>query len=819
MFKLPLPARAKIFLSIVLLLALTPSLNRATAAQKRQVTLARPEHSLSSAQGWPSLPAAGVPTDQIILKFRASATPDNWRTPSASEHLQRLSAAAGVQLTYFRQMSGDAHVLRLPQRLPLLEVQQISARLMRLAEVAYAAPDALLQPLLAPNDPRYPEQWHYSGAYGINAPAAWDITVGAANIIVAVIDTGITNHADLRGRTVPGYDFITNVLAANDGNARDPDPSDPGDWVSANECGYPHPPYPSSWHGTHVAGTIGAVSNNGLGVAGINWVSKILPVRVLGKCGGYTSDIVDGMRWAAGLPVSGVPSNPYPARVLNLSLGGSGVCEPTFQNAINEIIAAGATVVVAAGNDNADVSGHEPANCKGVITVAATNRNGDKASYSNFGALVEISAPGGEQMEANDPNAVLSTLDSGKTTPAGDTYGTYAGTSMAAPHVAGAASLLLSLSPALSPSQVQQILQGTGSPFPPSSTCNSSICGGGIVNAGAALAVLPRVTALSPSGVKPGSASFELKVYGANFTPNSTVRWNGSPRTTAFINSGELRATIPASDVSSPGVTHITVITPHPSYGNLITAERLFVAGSFLNLPLIMRETSPPPSGTPTPTPAPTSTPTPSSWVTILSEDFEGDFPTGVWDVFDNDGLTNGEYYWAKRPCRAYLGSSSGWATGGGANGSGLGCGANYPDNADAWMVYGPFSLQGATAAELTFKLWLNSEYTFDSLCRLASIDGTSFFGSCTLGSGAWIDRILDLSDVYTLGDLRGQPQVWIALTFESNSSNNSAEGAYIDNLMLRKCTSPGGCVGSTALALVVEGGQVVERPAMLRRP
>ena len=172
------------------------------------------------------------------------------------------------------------------------------------------------------------------------------------------------------------------------------------DWITAAESSSGYfagcQVHNSSWHGTHTAGTIGAASNNGVGVAGVNWNSKILPVRVLGKCGGYTSDIADGMRWAAGLSVSGVPANANPAKVLNLSLGGYGACDATYQNAVNAIVAAGTTIVVSAGNSNADAVNYRPGNCTGVITVAATNRDGGRAYYSNYGSTVEISAPGGE---------------------------------------------------------------------------------------------------------------------------------------------------------------------------------------------------------------------------------------------------------------------------------------------------------------------------------------------------------------------------------------------------------------------------------------
>jgi C1A family cysteine protease len=175
-----------------------------------------------------------------------------------------------------------------------------------------------------------------------------------------------------------------------------------------------------------------------------------------------------------------------------------------------------------------------------------------------------------------------------------------------------------------------------------------------------------------------------------------------------------------------------------------------------------------------TPTQTPTSTTQPSGWVTILEETFEGSFP-GEWEVFDNyDG--DGEYYWGKRDCRAYAGSYSGWAVGSGADGAALSCGSNYPDDAESWMVYGPFSLADAAAGDLTFKLWLNSEADYDGIYRSASTDGSTFYGIWTTAiSDGWIDRTLDLTDVPTLGDLTGEQEVWIALMFYSDSSINYA--------------------------------------------
>ena len=432
-------------------------------------------------------------TDQLIIKYKASMDAAMAGVPSSDDQGVRLSDATGMEIKYVREMSGDAHVLRLPGKIGPAEMQAVIEKLLALPEVEYVEPDYIRRHTLTPNDPLFANQWHYAAPttnnYGINAQAAWNITTGSDSIVVAVVDTGILNHADLSGRTVPGYDFIADALVANDGDGRDSDPSDPGDWITSAEdasgyfagCGVSD----SSWHGTHVSGTIGAATNNSLGVAGINWNSKILPVRVLGKCGGYDSDIIDGMRWAAGLTVSGVPANANPAKVINISLGGTGSCSTSMQSAINAVTSAGTTVVVAAGNDNVNASNFSPGNCNNVITVAATNRNGNKASYSNYGSVVEISAPGGDTN-----GGVLSTLNTGTKQPVADSYAYYMGTSMATPHVAGVVSLLYSIYPSITPSQVLQYLQNNVTAFPGGSTCNTSICGSGILNAGAAVSDL-----------------------------------------------------------------------------------------------------------------------------------------------------------------------------------------------------------------------------------------------------------------------------------------------------------------------------------------
>jgi serine protease len=450
----------------------------------------------------------GIPTNRIIVKYRDDRLSTMAQAAEAAQ-MARLSAQAGVALTYFRPMSGDAHVLQLPRRMPTAEVERIAARLSALPEVAYAEPDHIMQPTLVPNDPQYNSQWHYHEPYGINLPQAWDITTGNSNVVVAVIDTGHRPHVDLVSRIVGGYDFIADVQVANDGDARDADPLDPGDWVTSAESSDPNSPFygcpvrSSSWHGTHVAGTIGAVTNNGQGVAGVNWGAKLLSVRVLGKCGGYTSDIVEGMRWAAGLPVPGVPNNPNPAKVLNLSLGGnSRICPATYQLAINAVNAAGGIVVVAAGNSNSNAAGFTPANCKGVITVGATDRYGVRAWYSNYGSAVDISAPGG----TSGNNGVLSTFNTGTQGPVSDSYAYMQGTSMAAPHVAGVVSLMLAINPTLNFTQTESILKLTAKPFGAGHNCSGSkTCGAGIVNAHAALRHSLPPRAFMPIGIAEGS--------------------------------------------------------------------------------------------------------------------------------------------------------------------------------------------------------------------------------------------------------------------------------------------------------------------------
>ncbi len=435
--------------------------------------------------------APSATTDRLIVTLAATG-PGLQSTTAPEQIATQLSADAGADLSYLRPLGGASHLMALASPRSYAEVAAIGRKLAATSAVLSAEPDTLVFPTRVPSDDGYTNfAWHLSpvagGNYGANLPSAWDITTGAPGVITAIIDTGgLLSHEDLAGRTPsgnPGYDMIGDIAKSNDGDGRDPDPSDPGDYVTQAESSGACQSHDSTWHGSHVAGTIGARANNGKGMAGINWESPILHIRALGKCGGYISDIADGLRWAAGLQVSGLPLNPNPARVLNLSLGGSGSCSSYFQDAVDDAVALGAVVVVAAGNENRNASNSTPGNCANVITVAATAQNGSRASYSNYGAAIELAAPGGD---TSLDSAVYSSVNSGRFGPEADSYDFYQGTSMATPHVAGIASLMLSANPNLSNGDVLSILLSTATAFPLGSSC-AGICGAGIVNAGGAV--------------------------------------------------------------------------------------------------------------------------------------------------------------------------------------------------------------------------------------------------------------------------------------------------------------------------------------------
>ncbi|MFI6094074.1 S8 family serine peptidase [Lentzea sp. NPDC051213] len=416
----------------------------------------------------PHVASADEPEQEIIVKFREGAS----RSDALAQSRSRVVADA----------TDGAEVLASADGAESIRV------LMARGDVEYAEPNIVLDATAVPNDPLWPQQWHYwESPGGIGLSPAWDQGPSGAGQRVAVIDTGRTSHPDMTANYLGGYDFISNAGFAKDGNGRDANPMDQGDWRLAGQCGPGSAARPSSWHGLHVAGTVAALRNNATGGTGVAPLAKVVPVRVLGTCGGTLADIAAGIVWAAGGAVPGVPANPNPAKTLNLSLGGpSATCPATLQNAINTARNVhGATVVVAAGNDNVNAGGFTPANCGGVITTAATDRQANKASYSNFGATVEICAPGGETSPVV-ANGVLSTLNSGATVPAASIYKHYQGTSMATPHVAGVVALMQHarvqhFKPLLTPAQVFVNLKATVHPV-------AGQCGKGRLDARASVA-------------------------------------------------------------------------------------------------------------------------------------------------------------------------------------------------------------------------------------------------------------------------------------------------------------------------------------------
>jgi serine protease len=437
--------------------------------------------------------------DRLIVKLndRSSRDASDAGRPLPQETVRALSRSAGVSLYYERPVSGGAYALRLFQRMPPGSVAAIAARLEADPAVAYAEPSVRGRFGDAPDDPLFPEQWPlFAVAGGVRAPEAWRRTTGDASVVVAVVDSGVlAAHADLRDRLVPGWDFVSDTRRSNDLDGRDADPTDPGDATSTAECASGSLASASTWHGTHVAGTIGASSDNGLGIAGVDWRARILPARVGAKCGIDPIDLVDAIRWVAdaGRPTARIPDaparNPHPARVINLSMEFPGPCPRSLQDAITDATAAGALVVAAAGNAATAAAGFHPANCRGVVTVGATGRDGGRAPYSNFGR-VDVSAPGGT-MSIEPEGGVLSTGYPGGGA-GGFEYVFKEGTSMAAPIVSGVASLVLSVRPDLRPGPLQDLIMATARPFPvgTGSDCvdrGPLSCGSGIVDAAAAV--------------------------------------------------------------------------------------------------------------------------------------------------------------------------------------------------------------------------------------------------------------------------------------------------------------------------------------------
>lgn len=534
-------------------------------------------------------------SNRLIVKFKPVRLPRGLSSaqiasalmrPLAYDTLSQLQTAAGLVIAELHSISNGAHVIMLQGTADRQTLNRAIDNIRALSDVDYVEEDRILTTQAIPNDADYGSLWGMqpvipvaspvpgnSGNYGADFETAWNINSGISNstatgIVVAVVDTGITAHEDIVGAagTVspasgnlvsPGYDFISDCRIRNTCAAATPsinaavvpvaDASDRGDFISiadrdtTGSLFFGIPVKNSSWHGTHVTGIIAAIGNNGLGVIGGAYSARILPVRVLGKGGGYTSDITEGVLWAAGVHPTII--NPNPAKVINLSLGGAGACSTTEQDAINAAVANGAVIVVAAGNDDDDVANHSPANCNNVISVAATGRDGLRAAYSNFSSPasnttnpvnVTLAAPGGDKTLSIDLG-IYSTVNSSLTTPdltaTGSAYTYHQGTSMAAPHVAAAVALMLAHNPALTPAQVRSILPLSVTAFPSSTVwayydcATLKNCGAGILNAQFAVrnSGLPYSAETALAASKSGGSGGGCSIMAAGVNPDISL--------------------------------------------------------------------------------------------------------------------------------------------------------------------------------------------------------------------------------------------------------------------------------------------------------
>lgn len=437
---------------------------------------------------------------RLIVQYRDGAAAPAAKLRTVNAAASRAHSARMIRSTadarqpaptarYMRKLAVGADLLKLSHKVGKAELDALVRELSADPAVAHVEIDQMLrhtglpqrsapvmaQPQLVPDDQYYQQyQWHLQDtAGGINATEAWDTNAGAG-VVVAVLDTGIVPHPDMDTNMLPGYDFITDSdVSRRPTDERVPGAYDYGDWYDDGECGEPVGSG-SSFHGTHVAGTVAELTNNSIGMAGVAHNAQVLPVRVLGKCGGYTSDIADAIIWAAGGSVAGVPDNGTPAEVINLSLGGSGSCAAISQAAINQAVALGTTVVVAAGNSNGNAANYTPASCNDVVSVGAARITGGRASYSNYGAVVDLAGPGGGGGVDGNPNGyVWQAANDSDTSPdlGSPTYMGMAGTSMAAPHVAGVAAMIQSVvvgagEAPKTPAEVEAILVDSARAFP-----------------------------------------------------------------------------------------------------------------------------------------------------------------------------------------------------------------------------------------------------------------------------------------------------------------------------------------------------------------
>ena len=550
----------------------------------------------------------------VIVKLRAPEPSSSAQSTSATDPVAALAKRVNLGLKESHRISTYLHVMRV---LPAVPGELIAATLARLRadpDVVYAEPDQRRYIHAAPNDPLYLDQWYLqkssSTPSAVDAETAWEVKTGSNGIVIADIDTGVRfDHPDLLragagdgGRLLPGYDFISDAGVANDGDGRDSDPSDPGDWVTMADTNTPEfkgcTVVDSSWHGTRVVGILGAITNNSTGIAGLTWSSWILPVRALGKCGGNDSDIESAMLWAAGIHVDGVPDNPYPANIENLSIGAAGSCPVSYQDIIEQVTQRGVLIVVSAGNEGGPVDA--PANCPGVAGIAGLRQAGTKVGYSSLGPEIALAAPAGNCGTAVAGAPCLYTLDTtyniGTTTPTTNSYtdqtNTNLGTSFSAPIVSGIAALMLAVNGNLKSSELITRLKEGTEPFPQTSldntdaqpppachvpagsmdvqnaecicTLDDMTCGAGMANAfGAIAAALRPIAAVAVPAAVVAGGNVVLQATGSAAACNHAItgyQWVSSDPTNHPLSSANAATTTVTAPTSGSFTVTLTVL-------------------------------------------------------------------------------------------------------------------------------------------------------------------------------------------------------------------------------------------------------------------
>ena len=578
--------------------------------------------------------SAASETGRVIVKLHhAGASRERAKLQTPQDRISALMMRTGLRLHATRSVTELLHGVRVESAVVGEPIAATVERLRADPEVEYAEAEQWRYPHATPNDPLFsqsqpPLQWYMQNSAttpsAVDAVTAWDTTTGSTGLVIADLDTGVRfEHPDLQwagsgGRLLPGYTFISDTFIANDGDARDADASDPGDWVVQADLSKPEctggSTSNSSWHGTRVSGILGAISNNGVGIAGMTWSAWLLPVRVLGKCGGGDLDIIAGMLWAAGLPVSGVPANPYPARIENMSLGATGGCPQVYVDAISQLAAKGVLVVVSAGNEGGPVDA--PANCAGAVGVAGLRHAGTKVGFSSLGPEIALSAPAGNCVNTTAGSPCLypitTTINEGSTTPGTSGYTDQLntpnlGTSFSAPIVSGIAGLMLSVNGNLSPAQLIARLKQGSVAFPQTSTTTTTMChaptgptdlqtlecictndgqtcGAGMANAPGALnaALRPIAAVKLPASVS-AAMNVTLDASGSGAACNKTLssssyQWSSSDPTNHPVNpatgssttviapaSGGAAFTVTLTVTDSAGKTDTATVTVNPT--------------------------------------------------------------------------------------------------------------------------------------------------------------------------------------------------------------------------------------------------------------